>query len=86
MSEIESVMLSLTGLNRAVCMYNRLTDKIYGFYQGDVSSADIRVLLRGKLPSYMVPHKCIRVENFILNENGKIDRKKLQEKYFDAGI
>lgn len=86
LSEIESVMLSLTGLNRAVCMYNRLTDKIYGFYQGDASPADIRVLLRGKLPSYMVPHKCIRVENFILNENGKIDRKKLQEKYFDAGI
>lgn len=67
-------------------MYNRLTDKIYGFYQGEALPADIRVLLRGKLPSYMVPHKCVRVENFILNENGKIDRKKLQEKYFDAGI
>lgn len=82
LSEIESVMLTIPGLNRAVCMYNRLTDKIYGFYQGEAASADIRVYLRGKLPSYMVPHKCVPVENFILNENGKIDRKKLQEKYF----
>ena len=82
LSEIENVMLSVPGLNRAVCIYNRLTEKIYGFYQGEALSSDIRVLLRGKLPSYMVPHKCVQVENFILNENGKIDRKKLQEKYF----
>lgn len=82
LSEIENVMLSVPGLNRAVCIYNRLTEKIYGFYQGEASPSDIRVLLRGKLPSYMVPHKCVQVENFILNENGKIDRKKLQEKYF----
>lgn len=81
LSEIENVMLGLNGVRRAVCLYDGPSDKIIAFYCGEARAERVRVLLRGKLPPYMIPHKCIPVENFALTENGKIDRKKLREEY-----
>lgn len=41
----------------------------------------IRKSLAERIPSYMVPKKVIVLSEFPLNTNGKIDRKKLTEKY-----
>lgn len=41
----------------------------------------IRKSLAERIPSYMVPKKVIVLPEFPLNTNGKIDRKKLTEKY-----
>lgn len=38
----------------------------------------IKLYLLSKLPPYMVPKVFIRVDEFKLNANGKIDRKVLQ--------
>lgn len=84
LAEIENASLALQGVLRAVCLYDSAADKIILFYQGELSPSDIRVRLREKLPSYMVPHRCIPVEGFELTENGKIDRKKLKEKCADV--
>ena len=86
LSEIENVMMTAPGVSRAVCLYDKAAQKILGFYRGQVLPAQIRVYLRARLPSYMVPQKCVQVEDFKLTENGKIDRKDLREKYIDAGL
>lgn len=39
--------------------------------------------LKNKLPSYMIPKKFIQLSRLPKNENGKINRKKLSEEYFD---
>lgn len=44
-------------------------------------SIKIRKELRELIPSYMVPKKIVILEEFPLNTNGKIDRKKLMEDY-----
>ncbi|WP_431520887.1 hypothetical protein, partial [Campylobacter lari] len=35
--------------------------------------------LKDKLPSYMIPKKFIKIAQFVLNANGKIDRKILSK-------
>lgn len=77
LSEIENVMMSNEKINRAVCVYDREKDKINAFYVGSIEPTDVIVFLRDKLPAFMIPHKCVKKDVFELNENGKIDRKKL---------
>ncbi|HFU7084348.1 TPA: amino acid adenylation domain-containing protein [Bacillus cereus] len=42
----------------------------------ELNSNDIRSYLEKKLPIYMIPARFIQMEEFPLNENGKIDRNK----------
>lgn len=42
----------------------------------DISYSEIKEYLEKNLPSYMIPSKFTRVETFMHNENGKIDRTK----------
>lgn len=77
LSEIENVMMSNENINRAVCIFDSEKDKINAFYVGSIEPTDVIVFLRDKLPAFMIPHKCVKKDVFELNENGKIDRKKL---------
>ena len=40
----------------------------------------IKAALSEMLPSYMIPRKIVAVDSFVLNTNGKIDKKALAEK------
>lgn len=82
LSEIEKALSEQERVLRAVCLFDRASDRIVAFYQGEGDAQKLRAALRGRLPSYMIPQRCVRVAAFALNENGKIDRKKLQEEYF----
>ena len=42
---------------------------------------EIKKELRKLIPSYMVPRKVVIVEQFPMNTNGKVDKKKLEEEY-----
>ena len=57
------------------------TDKnLVAYYIADteISRADIRNHLKNYLPDYMIPPYFKRVESFPLTDNGKVDRKALQ--------
>ncbi|HBG7379501.1 TPA: non-ribosomal peptide synthetase [Clostridioides difficile] len=43
------------------------------------SSEDLKILLKDRVPEYMIPHEFIEIEQIPLNKNGKVDRKKLKE-------
>jgi amino acid adenylation domain-containing protein len=49
------------------------------FEEEPLSVKDLRNFLAQKLPGYMVPAEFSFIEKFILNSNGKIDRRKLPE-------
>lgn len=51
----------------------------YVVASANISAADLQVFLRELLPDYMVPRDFIFLEQFPLNPNGKIDRRKLAE-------
>lgn len=81
LSEIENATLTIKSVLRALCLYDSQKHKIWAFYQGDVAEIEVISALREKLPPYMTPNKCVKVDKFDLTENGKIDRKKLKEIY-----
>lgn len=77
-SEAECVAVfhkkSETDSGRLVLFINRLPSD-------DLRETEILEHSRKNLPWYMVPEKIIFVDAFVYNVNGKVDRKKLAEKY-----
>lgn len=81
LAEIETALTSIENVDRAICLYDNEKHKITGFYQGDAESSVIAAELHKTLPAYMIPSRFEKTDKFPLNENGKIDRKKLKESY-----
>lgn len=81
LAEIETALTAIDGVDRAVCIYNADKEKIIGIYQGCGESAQVVAELRKALPAYMIPNHFEHIDAFPLNENGKIDRKRVKELY-----
>ena len=90
--EIEANLNQIKGIEQSIviALETNEIDKILGaFYTSDINikPKDISNYLSDKLPSYMIPSVFKRVEIFILNANGKIDRNKVLDckeiKYID---
>ena len=79
LSEIENALLACKNVRRAICLFDADAEKIWAFYQGEAEPSALRVALRSRLPSYMVPFRCVSLGSFPLTENGKADRRKLKE-------
>ena len=79
LEEIEKSIMEIEEVRRTCTIFDEEKSKLYAFYIGDISKADLQSKLREKLPVYMLPTKLIELEEFPLTKNGKIDRKKLFE-------
>ncbi len=84
LEEIEAHLNQIEGIDQSVVivLQTNETDKVLeAFYISDsnISSKDIAEHLSAKLPLYMIPSAFKRVERFILNTNGKIDRNRVLE-------
>lgn len=83
LNEIENNIQDLPGIKKAhLQVLEDANDKLLVAYViGDedylFDNAQIISLLKIKLPDYMIPQVCIRLESFPLTHNGKIDEKKL---------
>lgn len=77
LEEIEKNINSCEGVTRCVCVYDEEHHRLSAYYTGDVGKKALHLTLKEKLPIYMVPNRFYHVIEFILNKNGKIDRKSL---------
>ncbi|MFG6107497.1 amino acid adenylation domain-containing protein [Leptothoe sp. EHU-05/26/07-4] len=86
LGEIETVLSSHPQVNQAVVITveeempedKRLVAYICpSLYPPEHSPTDLRNFLKQKLPDYMIPSTFVTLEDFPLNQNGKIDRKEL---------
>jgi len=82
--EIEAHFNQIEGIKQAVviALVTNELDKVLGAYyisELKIDTKDIVNYLSHRLPSYMIPSVFKRVEKFIENANGKIDRKKVSE-------
>lgn len=80
--EVEAYLNQIEGIKQSVVIALKTNeiDKILGAYyisECDIDSKDIINFLSLKLPSYMIPSVFKRVEKFVENLNGKIDRKRV---------
>ena len=83
MGEVEVVLSKVEGIDNAVV--KSFTDNngqtyICGYYTAHekLSDKQIRGELAKALPSYMIPRFIVRVDEFPMTPNGKLDRKALQ--------
>lgn len=89
--DIESSIMKLDGLSRAVVVPKLdegrvrylaafvTMDQPVAKSEEAAKSEEIREALREFLPGYMIPKKIIFVKKFPLNQNDKVDRKKLEQ-------
>jgi acyl-coenzyme A synthetase/AMP-(fatty) acid ligase len=78
LGEIETAILGVENVSDSCILYDDVKKKIVAFYISNRSNVAIRNELIRSLPKYMIPTKWIKVEQFPLNANGKIDKKELK--------
>ncbi|MCV7175120.1 amino acid adenylation domain-containing protein [Mycolicibacterium sphagni] len=78
-AEIESVLEEVPGVRNVHVAVHRQAagPKLNAYVAGDVAVAELRSLLRSRLPRYMLPHRVIVVDTIPLTANGKVDEAAL---------
>lgn len=77
LEEIEKNVESEEGVGRCICSYDEEKGRISAFYTGTIDRRELHIKLKEKLPQYMIPNRFTHVTRFVLNKNGKIDRRRL---------
>lgn len=81
LGEIESAVNQMEEIKSACAIFDQGKKKIVLYYVGDLTSAQIALYLKEKLPRYMIPNIIEKLEEMPLTSNGKINRVLLKEKY-----
>nr|WP_144695837.1 non-ribosomal peptide synthetase [Chitinophaga vietnamensis] len=83
LGEIESALAKMEGIGMTAAIITTIKGEkqIAAFYESEkeFGYSTIRSFLAERLPSYMLPLFCIRVEKIPLTSNGKTDRKTLDQ-------
>lgn len=79
LGEIEVNVNMLDGVKLAGCVYEESRGKIVLFYVGTLTDKELMLLLKERLPRYMLPNRIITLEEMPLTANGKIDRVTLKK-------
>ena len=78
--EVESKMRSLPGLEEVAVLPRELPQgdlELISFYTGTISSQELAAEMNALLPTYMHPSAFIKMEEWPLTVNGKLDAKNL---------
>lgn len=74
--EIETVLNSIDNSILTLCIHEPVEDiLILAYESSEDKEQELKNKAQSSLPSYMHPSKYIRLQNFPINSNGKIDRK-----------
>jgi amino acid adenylation domain-containing protein len=79
LSDIDVSAMSIDGVSRACTIYDHKHKKIVLFFTGESDKETVSAKLKDKLPPFMLPTKTVRIDEFPLNKNGKIDRGALEK-------
>lgn len=79
LGEIEVNVNMLEGIKLVGCIYDDVRGKIVLFYVGTITDKELTLLLKEKLPRYMLPNRIVQLDEMPLTANGKIDRVTLKK-------
>lgn len=77
LGEIEAAAAHCAGLCEAGCIYDRNAQKICLYYTGEIGVETLMLVLRERLPKYMLPSYIEQLSAMPRTPNGKLDRKTL---------
>ncbi|MFS1511159.1 amino acid adenylation domain-containing protein [Chengkuizengella sp. SCS-71B] len=85
LGEIENTILSLKEFDTVCIIYNKIKREITMFYTTNMNMSDreVRRKLADIIPKYMIPSVFYHLNKLPLNQNLKIDRVKLANKYLE---
>ncbi len=91
LGEIENALLQYAGIKDALVLVKETNQKeklicAYIVFPGDINLDEIRKFLSQRLPAYMMPSAFVKLDQFPLNPNGKVDRKALPEPVLISGV
>ena len=93
LGEIGAALMRCSGVKRALALLaepragSRSLAAFYTSVDGKpLDLSELKSFLRSELPDYMLPRTVIHLEEFPLTSNGKIDRRRLQERLLDVSI
>lgn len=81
LGEIECTVNTLNEIRDVACIYDKDKEKIVLFYCGHIAATKLKRMIEKKMPHYMIPDICIKLDEIPRNINGKIDRIKLTTLY-----
>ena len=84
LGEIETALSALPQIKELICFFDADKDKIVCVYSGNIDAGGIVAGLRDVLPKYMFPNIFLTMEELPHNANGKIDRVRLKDDYFNG--
>lgn len=77
LGEIEAAFQAVNGVKAVCCVQDRREDKLVLYYIGEISEHDLPLTVRSRLPKYMIPAVCHKMEDLPILPNGKLDRKQM---------
>lgn len=80
LGEIEAVVSEMDGLRGACAVYDKVKKRIALYFVADTDEKTVLGYLASKLPRYMIPAICEKIDRMPFTANGKLDRKTLTEK------
>lgn len=83
LGEIENMILSVSKVENACCLFNPNNSDIIAIYTGKIEKSELRGVLERKLPQYMLPTRFEHLNVMPMNLNSKIDREKLKHDYME---
>lgn len=81
LGEIESVLLSLEEADDGCCLYDAAQEMIVCFFAGKGDEKQLRRMMKGKLPRYMLPDAFVKKAALPKTGNGKTDRIQLKQEW-----
>lgn len=81
LDEIDSVIMSYPNIEKSITIVSNIGNKDYlvSYFTSskDIATEDLLSFLKKKLTFYMIPSKLVKLDNFPITANGKIDKKAL---------
>lgn len=86
LEEIERTLEKINYIKKAVALLDENNNKIIAYYLSEIEIPEeqIKTLLKKFLPQYMIPQNIIKLNNFIVNKNGKFDINNLKQFYSNS--
>lgn len=83
LGEIETALSALEGVSGGICFFDEDADRIVCCCESGMDAQTLSTALKERLPRYMMPNEWRIFDRLPLNPNGKIDRVKLKEAYYN---
>ncbi len=83
LGEVETAICAIPGVQAAACLFDKENDKIVCFCQSTSTVEALVTAAKQRIPKYMTPNVWRMEQRLPANANGKIDRVKLRERYFE---